>query len=383
MRIYLLIFSILMAIVGLYAMITTLLNLRHFKKLGNVIDKNTGPLISVIIPARNEERNLSRLLDSMIAQTYRNIEILVINDQSTDKTAEIIHRYEKKDSRIRYFETEKGKKLSKNGKINALLQVIEHAKGEYILATDADTAHSAECIAHAYAIMEKNNLDIISGFPTEICPSFMGTVDMSAMMLTTIMIPHFLVYRFPIPSACFAIGQFIMMRRDAYLESGGYSCIKGNICDDVGIVRLFVRKKKRYAFISISSYVKCYMYGSRREAFKGIERSIAGVLPPNALTVIPLLIVAAALLHLALCPLLALIFYLSLGPSPFITLLLFSWIIFYLAWYIGCRNANWRKRISISCPLTLIETALMYLHGLYMGIAGKEFEWKGRKLSSK
>ena len=58
MRIYLLIFSILMAIVGLYAMITTLLNLRHFKKLGNVIDKNTGPLISVIIPARNEERNL-------------------------------------------------------------------------------------------------------------------------------------------------------------------------------------------------------------------------------------------------------------------------------------------------------------------------------------
>ena len=383
MTVYLKVFSVLMLIVGLYSIITTLLNLRHFKRLGNVKDDTDGPLISVIIPARNEEKNISRLLDSMLAQTYKNIEILVINDQSSDKTASIIHQFEKKDSRVRYFETEEGKKLNNNGKINALLQVIEHAKGEYILATDADTAHSAECISHAYSVMRKSNLDIISGFPTEICPSFMGTVDMSAMMLTTIMIPHFLVYRFPIPSACFAIGQFIMMRREAYYETGGYSCIKGNICDDVGIVRLFVRKKKKYAFISIADYVKCYMYGTRREAFKGIERSIAGVLPPNIFTFFPLLLVAIALLHLALCPILAIIFRLTVGPSPFITLLMFGWIVFYLAWYIGCRTANWRKRISISCPITLIETSLMYLHGLYMGLMGKEFEWKGRKLSSK
>ena len=383
MIVYLHILVIMMVVLGIYSLVTTLLNLRHFKRLGTVKDQNDGPLISIVVPARNEEENLGRLLGSLIKQSYENIEILVINDQSTDKTEEIIEEFASKDSRIRHYVTDPEKKLNNNGKVNALLQVLPHVRGEYILATDADTAHAEGCVAHAYSIMKKNNLDIISGFPTEICPSFMGTVNISAMMLTSIFIPHFLVYRFPVPSACFAIGQFIMMRSNAYKQSGGYESIKGNICDDVGIVRQFVRKKKKYAFISISDYVSCYMYGSAHAAFKGIERSIAGVLPPNIVTFFPLLLVAITLLHLSLCPLIALIFLFTMGGSWQLALLFSGWLLFYLAWYIGCRATNWRKRISLACPLTLFQTTLMYLHSLYMGLAGKQFEWKGRLLSSK
>ena len=380
METYLWIFASAMIIIGVYAMFATLMNLRHFHRLGKASDETSGPLISVVIPARNEEHNLPRLLDSLTAQSYRNIEILVINDQSSDGTERIIREYEAKDGRIHGFSTDPEHRLSQNGKINALLQLIPHASGEYIIATDADTQHSEDCVAHAYAVMKKNGLDIISGFPTEICPSFMGTVNISAMMLTSILIPHFLVYHFPIPSASFAIGQFIMMRADAYRETGGYSNINGTICDDVGIVRLFVRKKKKYAFISISDYVKCYMYGTAKEAFKGIERSIAGVFPPNVLTLLPLFALVAVLLHMALCPAIAAVFFLVLGPAPGIWILLSGWILFCLAWYTGCRAANWRKRISIACPLTLIQISLMYLHGLYTELSGKGFEWKGRSV---
>lgn len=378
---YLALFSAVMFIIGVYSFIATLLNLRHFRKLGNVKDETDGPLISVIIPARNEENSLGRLLESMIGQSYRNLEILVINDQSTDRTGEIIEEYARRDSRIRGFETDPGTKLHSNGKINALLQLIPHAEGEYLIATDADTEHAPDCVTHAYSIMKKNNLDIISGFPTEICPSFMGTVNISAMMFTNIMIPHFLVYHFPIPSASFAIGQFIMMKRSAYEETGGYMSIRGTICDDVGIVRLFVRKKKHFAFVSISDYLKCYMYGTAKEAFRGIERSIAGVFPPRPSTIIPILLIVIIILHMALSPLLSLLFLFLLGLSPSLLVLIAGWALLFLSWYIGCRAANWRKRISIACPLALFQIAMMYLHGLYKQLSGEGFIWKGRKVS--
>ncbi len=380
MELYLRIFAPIMLFIGIYAIVTTLLNLRHFRKLGNVEDKTEGPLISIVIPARNEEATLGRLLDSLIKQTYSNIEILVINDQSSDRTGDIIEEYVRKDPRIHGYSTDKEKKLNNNGKINALLQLIPHATGEYIITTDADTEHSTDCVAHAYSVISGHNLDIISGFPTEKCPSFWGLVSISAMMFTDILIPHFLVYRFPIPSASFAIGQFIMMKRESYIDCGGYSAIKGTICDDVGIVRLFVRKKKRYAFISIANYVTCHMYGSAKEAFLGIERSIAGVFPPKV-TIIPItILLAIAVLHLGLSPILALLFLAFNGAVPEFWILLAGIAFFFIAWYIGCRAANWRKRISTAGSLTLIEIAAMYIHGLYKELSGKGFEWKGRNV---
>lgn len=379
MSTYLAIYAALMAIIGIYAMLTTLLNLRHFRKLGNVKDHTEGPLISIIIPARDEEASIGRLLDSLSKQTYRNIEILVMNDQSSDRTREIVLEHGKDDPRIRCYDSDTEKKLHSNGKINALLQLIPHAKGEYILATDADTYHASDCIAHAYSIMKDHNLDIISGFPTELCPSFAGTVNISAMMLTNTLIPHFLVYHIPLPSATFAIGQFIMMRRSAYEETGGYSRIKGHM-DDVGIARLFVRERKSFAFVSISEYVACYMYTNAHDAFAGIERSIAGIFPPKVISILPIAAVIILLLHIAFSPIAAIAEILALGLSRTSMLMLIGVLMFFVSWYLACRKAGWRKLISISAPLSLIQICTMYIHGLYNRLTGKGFIWKGRKI---
>ena len=379
MGIYLVLFAAFMLIIGVYAMATTLLNLRHFRKLGNVDDMTDGPLISVIIPARDEEASIGRLLESLERQTYRNIEILVLNDQSSDRTEEIVREHAAKDGRIKCFSSDPGRKLHPNGKINALLQLIPHARGEYLLATDADTYHAAACIAHAYSIMEKHDLDIISGFPTELCPSFAGTVNISAMMLTNTLIPHFLVYHIPFPSATFAIGQFIMMKKSAYEETGGYTMIKGHM-DDVGIARLFVRKKKSFAFVSISRYVACYMYTNASEAFRGIERSIAGIFPPHIVSIIPVFGLVAILLHIAFSPIAVIMIFAFQGFSETFHIMLAGILLFFISWYIACRNAGWRKLISISAPLTLIQICLMYLHGLYNRLTKKGFIWKGRRI---
>lgn len=380
MDLWLRIYAIAMLVLGIYAFLTTVLNIRYFRSFDKTHKPEGNPLISVVVPARNEENNIERLIKSLQKQSYRNIEILVINDQSTDRTQEILDTLSKEDERIRVYSVNPDKKLNENGKINALLQLIPHAKGEFILATDADTMHSENCIEHAYAVMENHKLDIISGYPTELCSSFFGNICMSAMMLTCILIPQFIIHRFPIPAASFAIGQFIMMRKSAYEETGGYSAIEGAICDDVGIVRLFVKHKKKYAFLNLSKYSACFMYRNMKESFIGIERSVAGIIPMNAFSVIPLLIAIILLLHIALSPIAAAAFLIYTGFALDALLLAAGAAIFVLAWFIGCKAENWRKRISISCSLTMLMTAAMLIHAFYKEVTGKGFEWKGRKV---
>ena len=376
MEIWIHIYSILMLVLGIYSLLNIIINLLYFRHLNKAETREDGPLISVVVPARNEEKNIGNLLESLIAQDYRKIEILVINDQSTDGTEAIIREYAEKDSRIHCFSTEAGKILHSNGKINALLQLIPHAKGEYILATDADTMHSKNCISHAYSVMKEHHLDIISGFPKELCSSYFGSLCMSAMMLTYVFIPHWFVYRFPIPAATFAIGQFIMMRKKAYDETGGYTKIKGYM-DDVGIARLFVRNRKNFAFISISKYVACYMYTNASEAFRGIERSIAGIFPPKAISFIPILCLVTILVHIALSPLASILAAFT-APGNIAAMMITGSVLFIIAWYTGCKSAKWRKRVSISCSFTLLIIIAMYLHGFFRSVTGKGFEWKGR-----
>lgn len=374
------IYSMLLLAIGIYTVATTFLNILYFKKMAKAepIKRENPPLVSVIIPARNEEKSLPRLLDSMLKQSYENMEVLVINDQSTDKTWQIIEEYSKKDKRIKGFCTDSGKQLSKHGKMNALLQLIPHANGDYLLATDADTIHAENSIAHTVAMMEKHNLDIMSGFPTQLNKSYRAGMNTSSMMFANTMLPHFLLYKLQIPSLAFAIGQYIIMRKDAYYEVGGYEKVTNRIVDDLGIIRLFVRNKKKYAFVNLSDDVACYMYETFSESFKGIERSITGVFPASYWVIPPLIVAVILLLAIAWAPLIMLTI-LFFGIVNADLLAIFSgWLLFCYSWYLGCRNINFRRLISISCPLSITCICMMYVHGLYRRLSGKNFVWKGR-----
>jgi len=377
--------AVIMAIVGLYAFITTMINIAYFSimnRTDRIADPVTGPKVSVIIPARNEEFNLGRLLDSLIKQTYKNIEILVINDQSTDNTAAVIARYMKKDKRIKGYETEPGLKLTKNGKINALLQVIPHATGEYMLMTDADCAHAKHAIEHTLDMMLMHKLSIISGFPTELCESYWGSISMASMLFANVLVPQAILHRLQLASMTFAIGQFIMVNRKDYLEVGGYEVLGDNVvCDDMSIVKEFVKKKKKYGFVNLSEDVACYMYHERKEAFRGIERSVVGLFPAKFRVILLLIPLVFALLLMAFSPVISVIGLVLLpNEYAFSAMLFLGWFMLYAAWFCGSRNINYRKLISISCPLTLIVLCWLYIHGIYRRLSGKNFIWKGRAI---
>lgn len=383
MEIYLGIMSVLLFCVGLYTIVISIANKIHFHCIEKKTSENlkkTGELISIIIPARNEEKNIGRLLESLTKQDYENFEVLVIDDDSSDRTWDIIKKYEKKDPRIHGYQSNKNIKLAKNGKINALLQVLDYAKGDYLYATDADTEHNSNALSYAYSVMKTMNLNIISGFPKEKCESYLGACNMAAMLLAVTFIPHFLSRFISIPALSVAIGQFIMMEKKSYEETGGYLAIKDEICDDMSICRLFVKKGKRYHFIPVASYVTCYMYEERKSAFYGIARSVSAVVPSSGLAFPIVLLLVVLLTQIALSPILFFIYPLWIEHTFFMCLWTIGSLSYFTSWMINALTHLLPPIVALSGPITLFEVCKMYLYGLSLKIRKKNFIWKGRNI---
>ena len=132
------------------------------------------PLVSVVVPVYNGEKYLSECLDSLINQLYRNIEVVVVNDGSTDGTKELLDAYVQKDSRIKAIHKENGGVSSAR---NAALDVIQ---GEYVHFLDSDDWISADIYKNAVALMKSQNVDMV------IMSQYVHKPEESAVLRTTI-----------------------------------------------------------------------------------------------------------------------------------------------------------------------------------------------------
>ena len=365
-------------IFGIWCFICTMANTlffrRHHKKATKQIIEGKKK-VSVVIPARNEEEHLPRLLDSLLNQDYPNYEVIVIDDQSTDKTWEIIQGYMAKSHKIRGFQNTGGKRLSSYGKINALLNLIPHAEGDILLCTDADTVHFPSSISIGVRYMEDGNLDILSGFPNQGTATFWGGVVTASMVFSNVVLPHFFLNPIQFIPFSIGIGQYVMMRKDSYDEVGGYGAMPQSVCDDIGIIKHFMRNGKKYGFRNISKEVSCKMYEDGISAFKGLERSITDVFPSTLLMVGLLILAVAVLMFIAYTPLL---FFIYGHETKLIIISLSGWAFTFISWAIGAREIGFGKMVSISGVLSFTAISAMYLHGMYRKASGKGFEWKGR-----
>ncbi|MDR2052362.1 MAG: glycosyltransferase family 2 protein, partial [Treponema sp.] len=180
-----------------------------------------GPLVSVLIPARNEEKNIERCLDSLRNQLYKNYEILVINDNSTDDTPNILNRIAAEDKRVHVFN---GDPLPDDwfGKPFALHQVSQHAKGDILLFTDADTIHNPTSISWAVTNITGLKADMISGYVGQDFRSFGEAATVPLMFfLTGFVIPLFINRFTKLSFFSSAVGQYIAIRHNVFKAIGG------------------------------------------------------------------------------------------------------------------------------------------------------------------
>ncbi len=253
--------------------ITAAFNLAFKPDLGKY-ELHDDPLISVLIPARNEENNIGVILKDLIRQSYSNIEIIVFDDQSTDQTPLIVEQIGESDPRIRLIRSDKLPEgwLGKNFGCHSLsLQ----AKGDYLLFLDADVRIGNDIIQLAAAYSQKFNIGLLSIFPDQLMITRgekMTVPIMNYILLSLLPLP--LVLGSGFPSLAAANGQFMLFKNQVYKKLNPHEFARANKVEDITIARYFKQKGIPVACLTGNNSIQCRMYPGYDEAVRGFSKNI-------------------------------------------------------------------------------------------------------------
>lgn len=191
----------------------------------------SGPMVSVILPARNEEGFVERCLDSLVSQDYSSYEVVAVDDSSGDLTGEIMARYAREHSAVIHV-TARPKPDGWMGKNWACMEGYRKARGELLLFTDADTVHSSGVISLAVSRIESLKLDALSLIPRMLALDFWTRAALP--MITVFLHTRFSALKVNDPSkkTGYFFGSFFMMRRSAYVAVGTHEGVRGEVIED-------------------------------------------------------------------------------------------------------------------------------------------------------
>src|SRR5271157_5720678 len=230
--------------------------------------------VSVIVPARNEEACLGACLESLVAQTGVDFEIIVVDDHSTDRTRELAASF----AGVRIIDA--GPLPSGwTGKNNAVITGAREARGQWLLFTDADTVHLPGSLARALAEARENAADLLSYSPEQIAVSFweMATLPVVFAELARQYPPA--KVSDPASPIAAANGQYILVRRQAYDAVGGHTAIAGSILEDVALARALKSSGRRIRFRYAADAVRTRMYRNFRQLREGWTKNLALLFP--------------------------------------------------------------------------------------------------------
>ena len=216
------------------SMIKTFTLTPYLDKFENTNDST--PKVSIILPARNEEKYLAKCLDSLIEQDYKNYEIIVIDDSSEDSTGEIIANYSKKNSKIIHVSAN-SKPEGWMGKNWACMEGYRQATGELLLFTDADTKHSKQVISLSVSHLLSLQLDALSAIPRLLTFDFLTKVTLP--MISTFLHTRFSAINVndPKKKAAYFFGSFFIITKKTYEQVGMHEGVKHEIIEDGALGR--------------------------------------------------------------------------------------------------------------------------------------------------
>ncbi|WP_147804854.1 glycosyltransferase [Alkalicoccus halolimnae] len=328
------------------------------------------PSVSILIPMRNEEANVKPLLDSLGHITYRELEILILDDGSTDQTAEKLVEASSKDQRIHLLE---GEDLPKGwvGKVHACYQLSKQAKGDFLLFLDADVRVHPNIIDRSlHAFTEKTGL--VTGFPQIPLKSLLGHL--------LVPMQHFLVF-FHLPvllanhtlwdKSTAAHGAYMMFRKKAYDEINGHYSVKASLVEDIHIAKIMKRTGWNVRLVNNTNTVQCFMYETNKEVWEGFSKNFFPGLG-RSITIMTAIIIFYSLLFLLPVPIAFLGIY--TGELLYFLPLLLTLSI-KLAVDLFTRQKPW---LFILFPLSIVMMFTILAYSAFLGFSKRGFTWKGR-----
>ena len=329
-------------------------------------DHDRLPSLSVLIPVRNEEKNIGNLLGSLASLPYGKAEIIVCDDGSTDNTADVVQACSKVDPRVRYVQA---KELPPGwtGKNHACHILAGEASNDYLLFLDADVTVGEDLLRRAVSYAGRHRLALLSMFPRQRMRSRGEKIVVPFMFRILLsLLPLFLIRRCRWSSFSAANGQMMLFHGATYRRYRFHERVKDKLAEDIEIMRLIKRSRLRGDTLVGRKEIECRMYRGYAEGVNGFSRNIFSMFGNSV----------AFLLLFAIT-----------GLAGWIVLLLVSWqfMAIYLAMVIAINAmiaVTSRHRVSENLIYLLPGIAAFY-HIAFLALkrrASKGFEWKGRKI---
>ncbi len=346
------------------------------------IPRTELPFISILVPARNEELNIRAILTSLLEQDYPNFEVIVLNDNSEDKTGEIVSEIKQSYPQLKVIS---GLPLESGwtGKCFACNQLFEASKGEFILFTDADTVHYPNSLKDSVTIALNRKADMLTLFPKMQMVSLAEKIIMPMLWFTVMMLlPFYFVDKKGYVKFSIGIGPFMMFKRSAYEFIGGHAEVKNAIVEDVWLGRRIKEMGLQLIAADGRNVLSVRMYRNFKEIWDGFSKNIFAGFQFSALS---LFMVNSIYFLLFFLPFL--LFFIELSLSSGVDYLLILTALQVLILYLSRIFISARFRLGIIStvlhPLGAISVPVIAINSWRWISSGAGAKWKGRTYNPK
>lgn len=348
------------------------------------------PAVSILIPARNEALAIGDAVRSALSSRGVELEVVVMDDGSTDGTDEIVRTAAREDSRVR-LEQAPPLPAGWNGKQHACWSLAQAARNPVLCFVDADVRLGPECVARMAGLLERGDNGLVSGFPQQLTGTFLEW-----MLLPLI---HFVLLGFlPIgrmragtdPSFAAGCGQFIMARRDAYFACGGHSGIKLTMHDGLRLPRLFREHGFRTDLADITEFAQCRMYTNAADTWNGLAKNATeGIAAPIRIMPITLLLLFGQVWPFIITFALVFSVLLRVGAGGFhannwsqsclwIVAVAVPFVSAGLPRWLGIRRFKQDWRSALLHPFGILLLIAVQWYALFRKFRGGAVSWRGR-----
>ncbi len=357
---------------NLYAFVDIVLGMRQLRSLGDIVPHNSsspGPMVSVIVPACNEQDTIKPALRSLLALDYKNIEILVVNDRSTDSTGEVLQHMQTEYPELQIL-TISALPAGWLGKNNALHQGALKAKGDYLLFTDADILFAKSTLSRAISLVRSEKLDHLSLIFKNIARGAL----LNAMMVDAGGGLFFLFKPWkvsdPESKHFMGVGAFNLIKKTVYMEIGGHNAIKMHPIDDIMLGKVIKQSGFKQECLTAYDFLQVHWYDSTRKMIQGLMKNIFALYD---FRVFYAMIAVCMIFVLTILPLWAV--FLTTGTIRIICVLCVGIRLISAAYGAKVTGTNY-KTLPFSLVTPYINIYII-VTGMIKTLAGRGIEWRG------
>jgi chlorobactene glucosyltransferase len=371
------------ALLGLQSLIIFLfagyeyLTLMHFPALpGNLGSPQEPPLVSIILPVRNQASTVRECVMSLVGIEYQNKEIIVVEGGSTDGTREILNGFIPQIAIL----DEEPLPSGWVGKNWACHLGYKKSRGELLLFTDGDSIHSTDSLTRSVSFLQSEKAAMVTLAPATILRSFWERVLQPPIFLLIMILVGGKLVNDDRRANAIGNGQYMLFQREAYEKVGGHAAVRDKIVEDYSLARLLKKAKMRLRFVTAQDTLGVRMYASLREIWIGWRKNFYTVSQKRMLSIAIARIVL--MFTFLVLPFIVLAYGVSLAPSNLLNPYLISGAFMSFLLWLGIMVLDRSIEISLGYALLFPVAILVYIgigiDSTLRGSLGYGFSWKGR-----